>query len=212
MAILPLIEISSLWVGDVPISPTRADFIDEAGSPVNINGYAGWTATMFGPAGDTLGELTGTEQGDHLLFTWPIVSILTAPGPHLIVISFNDPLGVLVQCEPFTFIVQAVDGWLSLEMTRTQWADAPLDDVFLAQLLDAAKLQCLTYAPTLPTGSRIPVNYLHAQLMQARALYQSVIANQQDNVGIEGFQVRVFPLDFTIRALLRPKRAIGGMF
>jgi hypothetical protein len=61
-------------------------------------------------------------------------------------------------------------------------------------------------------GAQVPVTYVQAQLLQARAIFQSVIANQQDSVGVEGFQVRVFPLDFTIRAMLRPKRAIGGMF
>lgn len=212
MAIIPVIDLGSLWVGDVPTSPTRADFVDEVGAPVNITGYASWSAYMLSPTGETLGTLTGSEQGDHLLFTWYTTTILEIPGVHTIVITFFDALGVEVQCEPWKFIVQEIDGWLSLEMARAQWADAPLDDVFLAQILDAAKLQCIAYAPALAVGAVVPVNYLHAQLMQARALYQSVIANQQDNVGVDGFQVRVFPLDFTIRALLRPKRAIGGMY
>lgn len=212
MAIIPVIDLGSLWVGDVPVSPTRADFVDEVGAPVTISGYASWSAYMLSPLGETLGTLTGSEHGNHLLFTWYTTTILETPGTYTIVITFFDDLGVEIQCEPFKFVVQEIDGWLSLEMARAQWADAPLDDVFLAQLLDAAKVQCLAYAPVLAAGAVVPVNYLHAQLMQVRALYQSVIANQQDNVGVDGFQVRVFPLDFTIRALLRPKRAIGGMY
>lgn len=212
MAIIPVIDLGSLWVGDVPVSPTRADFVDEVGAPVTISGYASWSAYMLSPTGETLGTLTGSEQGNHLDFTWYTTTILEIPGVHTIVITFFDDLGVELQCEPFKFVVQEIDGWLSLEMARAQWADAPLDDVFLAQILDAAKLQCIAYAPALAVGAVVPVNYLHAQLMQARALYQSVIANQQDNIGVDGFQVRVFPLDFTIRALLRPKRAIGGMY
>lgn len=212
MAIIPVIELGSLWVGDVPTSPTRADFVDEVGVPVAVGEYASWSAYMLSPTGETLGTLTGTDHGNHLDFTWYTTTILETPGVHTIVITFFDALGVEVQCEPWKFIVQEIDGWLSLEMARAQWADAPLDDVFLAQILDAAKLQCIAYAPALAVDAVVPVNYLHAQLMQARALYQSVIANQQDNVGVDGFQVRVFPLDFTIRALLRPKRAIGGMY
>lgn len=212
MAILPVIELGALWVNDVPTSPTRADFVDETGNPVAIQDYAAWTAIMLDELGDEIGELTGVDQGDHLLFTWPTTTLLTAPGIYQIVVSFQDALGVNVQAEPYRFVVQAIDGWLTLEQARQLWADAPLDDVFLALLLDTAKEQCVAYAPALLLGAPVPARYTQAQLTQARALYQSTIANQNDQVGIEGFTVRVFPLDFTIRAMLRPKRAIGGMF
>jgi hypothetical protein len=212
VAILPVIDLGALWVGDVPLSPTRADFVDEAGNNVQISEYASWAAYMLSPVGEVLGELEGTEHGQHLEFTWPTTTILEIPGLHTIVISFFDANGVEVQCEPWKFVVQAIDGWLTLELARAQWADAPLDDVFLYQLLDTAKEQCLAYAPALELGAVVPARYIQAQLTQARALYQSTIANQADNVGIEGFTVRVFPLDFTIRAMLRPKKAIGGMF
>lgn len=212
MAILPVIDLGALWVGDVPTSPTRADFVDETGNAVAIQDFASWTAYMLSPVGEVLGTLTGSEQGNHLNFTWPTTTILEIPGVHTIVVTFFDANGVEVQAEPWKFIVQEIDGWLSLEQARAQWADAPLDDVFLFQLLDTAKEQCLAYAPALLLGAPVPARYLQAQLTQSRALYQSTIANQADNVGIEGFTVRVFPLDFTIRAMLRPKKAIGGMY
>lgn len=212
MAIIPVIELGSLWVGDVPTSPTRADFIDEVGNQVEIQGFDSWEAYMLSPVGEVLGTLTGTEHGNHLEFTWYETTILEIPGIHTIVITFFDPLGVEIQCEPWKFVVQDIDGWLTLEQARLQWSDAPLDDVFLYQILDTAKTQCVAYAPALPLGATVPIAYVQAQLLQARAIFQSVIANQQDSVGVEGFQVRVFPLDFTIRAMLRPKKAIGGMF
>jgi hypothetical protein len=212
MAILPVIELGSLWVGDVPQSPTRADFTDEVGNVVQISGFDSWEAYMLSPEGEVLGSLTGDEHGNHLEFTWEETTLLEIPGVYKIIVTFFDPLGVEIQCEPFSFVVQEIDGWLTLETTRAQWSDAPLDDVFLRQILDTAKAQCVAYAPSLLLGAQVPVTYVQAQLLQARAIYQSVIANQQDAVGVEGFQVRVFPLDFTIRAMLRPKRAIGGMF
>lgn len=212
MAILPVIDLGALWVGDVPLSPTRADFVDETGNAVAIQDFASWSAYMLSPVGEELGTLSGSEQGNHLEFTWPLTTILETPGVHTIVVTFFDANGVEVQAEPWKFIVQEIDGWLSLEQARAQWADAPLDDVFLFQLLDTAKEQCLAYAPALLLGAPVPARYLQAQLTQSRALYQSTIANQADNVGIEGFTVRVFPLDFTIRAMLRPKRAIGGIY
>lgn len=213
MAILPVIELGALWVNDVPTSPTRADFVDETGNTVQISGYASWSAYMLSPEGDILGTLTGSEHGQHLDFTWPTTTILETPGIHQIIVTFFDtPGGVEIQCEPYRFVVQEIDGWLTLEQARQLWADAPLDDVFLALLLDTAKEQCVAYAPALLLGAPVPARYSQAQLTQARALYQSTIANQNDNVGVEGFTVRVFPLDFTIRAMLRPKKAIGGMF
>jgi hypothetical protein len=212
LAILPVIELGSLWVGDVPQSPTRADFIDEVGNPVQISGFDSWEAYMLSPEAEVLGSLSGEDHGNHLEFTWEETTLLEIPGIYKIIVTFFDPLGVEVQCEPFQFVVQEIDGWLTLEQTRSQWSDAPLDDVFLRQILDTAKAQCVAYAPALALGAQVPVTYVQAQLLQARAIFQSVIANQQDSVGVEGFQVRVFPLDFTIRAMLRPKRAIGGMF
>lgn len=212
MAILPVIELGSLWVGDVPQSPTRADFTDEVGNVVQISGFDSWEAYMLSPEGEVLGSLSGEDHGNHLEFTWEETTLLEIPGIYKIIVTFFDPLGVEIQCEPFQFVVQEIDGWLTLEQTRSQWSDAPLDDVFLRQILDTAKAQCVAYAPTLALGAQVPATYVQAQLLQARAIFQSVIANQQDSVGVEGFQVRVFPLDFTIRAMLRPKRAIGGMF
>ena len=212
MAILPVIELGALWVNDVPTSPTRADFVDETGNTVSIQEFDSWSAYMLSPLGEVLGELSGSEQGNHLLFTWPETTILDNAGIYQILVSFQDPLGVNVQAEPYRFVVQALDGWLTLEQARQLWADAPLDDIFLALILETAREQCEAYAPVLLTDALIPVRYTQAQLTQARALYQSTIANQNDNVGIEGFTVRVFPLDFTIRAMLRPKKAIGGMF
>lgn len=212
MAIFAEIQLSRLWIGDVPMSPTRADFVDEFGDPVNIQEYASWSAYMLSPTDEVLGTLSGSEQGDHLLFTWPTTTILETAGIHTIVVTFFDADGVERQVEPWPFVVQEIDGWLTLDRARLDWADAPLDDVFLYRILQAAKEQCIEYAPALAAGSVVPARYVQAQAMQARALYQSVIANQNDTVGVDGFAVRVFPLDFTIRALLRPKRAIGGMF
>jgi hypothetical protein len=212
MAIIPVIELGSLWVGDVPQSPTRADFTDEVGNVVQINGFDSWEAYMLSPEGEVLGTLNGEDHGNHLEFTWLETTILETSGVYKIIVTFFDPLGVEIQCEPFQFVVQEIDGWLTLEQTRSKWSDAPLDDVFLREILDTAKAQCVAYAPTLALGAQVPVTYVQAQLLQSRAIFQSVIANQQDAVGVEGFQVRVFPLDFTIRAMLRPKRAIGGMF
>ena len=210
MAILAISELSTLWIGDVPPSPMRWDFVDENGDPVAINEFDFWEADLIGPSGAILSSMSGEPTGNHLELNFGGPSLATVSGVYSIVFKFTD--GALITAEPYEFLVQEATGWLTLESARAQWADAPMDDIFLWQILESAKAQCIAYAPAIAVDAGVPLNYVQAQLMQARAVYQSVIANQNDTVGVDGFAVRVFPLDFTIRALLRPKRAIGGMF
>lgn len=210
MAIIALSELASMWVGDIPPSPMRWDFVDENGDPVAIGEFDAWNVDLIAPNGTIVGSMSGEPHGNHLELTFGAPSLATVPGIYQLVFRFTD--GAILTAEPYEFVVQEEDGWLDLQMARAQWADAPYDDILLHQILDSAKIQCIAYAPAIPAGEHPPINYVQAQLMQARALYQSVIANQNDNVSIEGFSVRVFPLDFTIRALLRPKRAIGAMY
>jgi len=109
MAIIPVIDLGSLWVGDVPTSPTRADFVDEVGNPVQVGEFNSWAAYMLSPDMQILGELDGEDHGNHLDFTWPTVTILEMSGVHTIVITFFDLLGVELQCEPFKFVVQELN-------------------------------------------------------------------------------------------------------
>lgn len=210
MAIIALSELSTIWVNDIPVSPMRWDFIDEVGAPVAIGEFDSWSVNVYGPDHAIIGTMSGVPQGNHLELSFTGPSLATVPGIYSMQFKFVD--GGTITAEPYEFLVQESTGWLTLEMARAQWADAPMDDIFLWQILESSKNACISYAPALAVGAQVPLHYVQAQLMQARAIYQSVIANQQDNVGVDGFAVRVFPLDFTIRALLRPKRAIGGMF
>ena len=210
MAIIALSELSTIWVGDVPVSPMRWDFIDETGNPVAIGEFDTWEVDLYGPDHTVIASMNGVPTGNHLEITFGEPSLATEAGVYMLQFRFDN--GGTLTAEPYEFLVQEYTGWLTLELARAQWADAPTDDIFLWQILESARVQCEAYAPVLELGAGVPLNYVQAQLMQARAVYQSVISSQQDSVGIEGFQVRVFPLDFTIRALLRPKRAIGGMY
>lgn len=208
MAIIALADLSTIWVNDIPVSPMRWDFIDETGNPVAIGDFDTWSVKLYNPAHEVIGTMNGVPQGNHLSLTFGAPSLATVAGVYSLQFIFVD--GGTITAEPYEFLVQESTGWLTLEAARSQWADAPVDDIFLWQILESAKNACISYAPSFTDG--VPLHYVQAQLMQARAIYQSVIANQQDNIGVDGFQVRVFPLDFTIRALLRPKRAIGGMY
>ncbi len=98
-------------------------------------------------------------------------------------------------------------GWLTpsnVTMVARYWpgaVDLDLDE--LAALLASAAVQCDAYAPQVEVA---PDNYLHAQCLQARALYRSTMAGSGDQIGIDGQAVQVFPMDWTVKNLLRPKR------
>lgn len=212
MAYIPIADnLGSMYVGDRPDTPSDIYFHDETGNPAATNHFNTLASTLYNPAGVSLGNLTTVVQDGHgIRVTWGTTSLFTVPGIYTLRSKFTVTNDLLVSAEPLQIVIQALDGWLTLEQARNLWADAPLDDVLLYQILETAKAQCIAYAPAF-TGV-VPLSYVQAQGLQARAIYQSVIANQQDNVGVDGFQVRVFPLDFTIRAMLRPKRAVGAMY
>lgn len=214
MAYIPTADnLGSMFVGDRPDTPSDIFFHDETGNPAPTNHFNTLSTTLYSPTGTSLGNLTTTVNDGHgIHVAWGTTSLFTVPGIYSLRSKFTVTNEELVSAEPLQIVIQAVTGWLTLEQARALWADAPLDDVLLYQILETAKTQCIAYAPALGLTEPIPANYVQAQALQARAIYQSLIANQQDNVGVEGFQVRVFPLDFTIRAMLRPKRAIGGMY
>jgi len=72
-------------------------------------------------------------------------------------------------------------------------------------LLAAARTQCEAFAPALEEGEDVPENYRLAQALQARALYRSGIAGSGDQIGPDGLTVTVFPMDWTVKRLLRPE-------
>lgn len=93
------------------------------------------------------------------------------------------------------------------------------------RLLESARIQCEAYAPALaeddprlvqveevgetgePTGrihTEPPANYLHAQALQARDLERAGISQPRTDEFGYGESPRLFPMDWTVKALLRP--------
>lgn len=114
----------------------------------------------------------------------------------------------------------ALIGWVDpiadhLELTL-DWQDAPDDDETLATYLQTAYEQCVEYLPHVrdtETGELVPdvpdplpSRLRKAQIWQARALYASAIAGPGDQVGADGMRVTVYPMDWTVKNLLRPRR------
>lgn len=88
------------------------------------------------------------------------------------------------------------------------WSDAPSSPV-LGVLLQAAEDQCAAYAPVLAEGEAVPARYQLAVVMQARATYRSFKAGSGDLIGPDGMTVTVWPMDRSVKALLRPPRLQG---
>lgn len=81
-----------------------------------------------------------------------------------------------------------------------------LEDDALAVVLAAARAQCEAFAPALGEGVPVPQRYRLAQAMQARALARAGVASTDGSTlgGYEGEPVTVFPMDWQVKALLRP--------
>lgn len=94
------------------------------------------------------------------------------------------------------------------------WAGAEDYGDQLAFPLYCAAVQCANFAPTLAVGATVPDNWVAAQVLQARALVRAGIVGDGDRAGIDGGEtVAVFPLDWTVKALLRPRKGrpyLGG--
>ena len=87
------------------------------------------------------------------------------------------------------------------------WAGAADYGDQLAFPLYCAAVQCANFAPTLAVGATVPDNWVAAQVLQCRALVRAGIVGDGDRAGIDGGEgVVVFPLDWNVKSLLRPRR------
>lgn len=100
---------------------------------------------------------------------------------------------------------EEVQEWLSTVWSG--WID--IDPGALAGVLEAARDQCDAWYHFEPGA--VPVRARHAQALQAKALVRSGAAGTDDTVGGFGETVTVFPMDWTVKRLLRPERRIGGI-
>jgi len=114
----------------------------------------------------------------------------------------------------------ALVGWVDTvthaAVLDVDFPDAPADPDVLATYLATAYEQCVEYLPHTRdalTGELVPVvpdplpdRLVKAQIWQARALYASVVTGPGDQVGVDGMRVTVYPMDWSVRNLLRPRR------
>lgn len=103
--------------------------------------------------------------------------------------------------------------WYSTVEAQDDWRDAPHDDELLQQYLDVAAQQVIAYGPariaeTIADSGCVPLNYRMAQLMQARNLWNAAKTDPSGAQGADpGFTFTPFPLDWSVKAVIRPKTA-----
>lgn len=197
-------------IGDTPADALEVDL--SAAGPSSA--YDGARVTLVRPDGTTVafGQLAMPTSDDVLLVPFPATSPFTVPGLYGVRVVLSAGEGDTLRTETVTapaVVVETADGWHSLDSARDEWRDAPLDDPALFAVLESAKDQCLAFAPA-TVG--VPVRYRQAQLLQARALWNSGHVNSDGALGGGDLTVTVFPMDWTVKNLLRPKRAIGAIF
>lgn len=114
-----------------------------------------------------------------------------------------------------TWTTPAYDGWATVAQARAQEPQfAKMPDEEVTALLQAAYEQCVAFAPPVEVVDgvgEVPASYIKAQIMQANALRRSNRVGTNDQVGSD-FPVTVFPMDWTVKALLRPAQGIPGMW
>lgn len=207
MAVSPAADdLGPYWVGDAPKRPVEVEFVDDydelTDPPVQVI-----TAQLRNPQRAAVGvpqvKRTAPKAGE-LELVQLIMDGLPAfakPGVWSILLRAGGD-----RLRPLRFVVEQDDGWVSIEQAREDWADAPSSDAQLYVILESAKLSIVPYAPQLPPGADVPANYVQAQLMHARNIWNSTKSNPGDQVGADGFAIRVYELDRPVKGLLRPKR------
>lgn len=177
------------------------------GEALDLEPFDAAEVTLLDPSYGTVqtsGFVVSVDQ-DSITLEWPEESVLTAPGVWRIIPVLVSQEGPRLTLSAVPVVVEELSGWHSLASARgSEWADAPLDDVQLWTVLEAAREQCEEFAPDY--SGQVPIRYRQAQLVQARALWQSVKVNGQSQIGGEGFSITVFPMDWSVKRLLRPLR------
>lgn len=198
------------YVGDIPsedivIEPARN------GEPIDLTSFDSADVTLY----DETGELVitpgfiATIADDTVSIEWPGTSPFENPGMYSMRVILESTGGPRERLAPLYFVVQADDGWMTIDALTEDWSDArALPDRTLHILLETAKAEVLAWGRSLDLGALPPINYVKAQGDQARnKLNASKVDPQSGGFGDESFIVKPFPLDWAIQQTIRPKKA-----
>lgn len=193
------------YVGDVPSAPLVLE-LDE-----DTSDFDTVTVTLTGPDGEAVSGATATIDGSAMTVTLTdgTLTPFALRGIYVLVAALAQTSGdARIAVAPLYLVADSVTGWLTLDEARTRWPDAPEDPASLFEVLESARIACEAFAPALEEGAAVPVNYKAAQLLQARAIWNSSRATGADRIGDGEYGVTVFPLDWNVKQQLRPKPGV----
>jgi hypothetical protein len=104
-----------------------------------------------------------------------------------------------------------VIGWVDPDALTDSWV-SEVDDDERDSALQAAYRQCLEYRNGRQPAAE-SMDYAacaRAQRMQARALVRATYSGDEGRTGLDGIEIVTFPMDWTVKALLRPRRGVRG--
>lgn len=161
-------------------------------------------AELIAPNGLTE-TLPAVIDGDDSTATLPL---LDQTGTYLVRVSVVEGNTSLALPPVRIPVESAGTGWHTIDTARTDWQGGPpTEDHVLFDLLTIAREQVLAFAPARDEADEIPTRYRQAQLMQARNTWNATVKNPRDDTqGFGDFAVPVFPLDWSVKRLIRPIR------
>lgn len=110
--------------------------------------------------------------------------------------------------------------WYDVETLRDEWISAPLEDELIEQLLDVAKGDVMAYAFTSDRTAYeeateeepfdVPERLRYAQKRQVENLWNAGRVDPNGSIGPDGqtFTMTPHPLDWHIKQIIRPRRAV----
>lgn len=198
----------SFYVGDEPTASVTIELDIGDDSEDILDAYTGVSYTLTKPDGTNAGSGTGTRDDLVVTIPWPGEFSFTETGVYRLSATLTGT-GATLKLTSVFIVSQTENGWHTLESARDQWADAvQTSDAALWELLETAKGQCIEYAPPLILNQAVPVNYKAAQLKQAQNTWNGSHTDTGGRFNEEGGTITVFPMDWQVTNMLRPKSAI----
>lgn len=108
--------------------------------------------------------------------------------------------------------------WHDIDSVRDDWIDAPLNDDVLGELLITARGDVMAYAfksdrdaydaATEEEPYEVPDRLRFAQRKQAENLWNAGRVDTSGNVGDGEYTYQPHPLDWHVKQIIRPRRAV----
>lgn len=195
------------WLGDIPAQAAEI-YIERDPDALPLTDFTSCDVLVYNPDGTHAFVGTATiVDADTVRVVWPPAGCFNERGVYSM--QFVLHRGTAIETTSvLKFVVQErATGWYTLQWARDRWRDAPTSDEALFTLLEVARTQVIAWGPTLDAGIP-PMHFREAQLVQARNTWNAVKTDPANQgIGDEGFIIRPFPLDWTVKNMIRPPSA-----